>query len=90
MTKDCFDRMLLVFAVNEKQDEGHKVNMITYAECINIQFSLTDAEWKEEHKTEYTSYLDRDREAEAKIGSVFHPSATLNGRTFRGNYGDSN
>jgi hypothetical protein len=36
------------------------------------------------------SYLARDMAAEAKIGIVFHPSATINGVTFKGDYGDSN
>jgi len=28
--------------------------------------------------------------AEKKVGAIFHPSATINGKTFRGDYGDSN
>ena len=51
---------------------------------------MLDEEWAEKNKNEYINFLDRDREAEAKIGSVFHPSTTLNGRTFRGDYKDSN
>lgn len=35
-------------------------------------------------------FLDRDIEAESNVGAIFHPSATINGKTFRGDYSDSN
>jgi hypothetical protein len=36
------------------------------------------------------SFIVRDRNLEKKVGAVFHPSITINGKTFRGDYKDPN
>ena len=36
------------------------------------------------------SYLERDRKAEKFVGSIFHPSISINNHTFRGEYEDPN
>lgn len=36
------------------------------------------------------SFIHRDRKVEKKVGAIFHPSVTMNGKTFRGDYNDPN
>lgn len=50
---------------------------------------LLSEEWKAAN-TDRISILDRDMAAEKNVGAIFHPSATINGKTFRGDYSDSN
>jgi hypothetical protein len=84
----CHNKQLLKF-VGDEAEQHHRVNMKQYALCIGEQVSLLDEEFKAE-APQLESYLARDREAQAKVGTIFHPSVTLNDRTFRGDYGDPN
>jgi len=85
---ECHNEQLRKF-IGDEAEQHHRVNMKKYALCIGEQISLLDDEFKAE-APQLESYLVRDREAQAKVGTVFHPSVTLNGRTFRGDYGDPN
>ena len=59
--------------------------MIKWHECHNTQ--TTELEGKE---LTDLSFIHRDRTVEKKVGAVFHPSVTMNGKTFRGDYNDPN
>jgi hypothetical protein len=63
--------------------------LLGYEACINVQTEMLSEEWKAQN-TDRESVLDRDMAAEKLVGATFHPSATINGKTFRGDYGDSN
>lgn len=38
----------------------------------------------------YNTFFDEDLEVEKSVGSIFHPSVSINNHTFRGDYHDSN
>ena len=80
---------MILFALNEKEDENHKVDLLAYEACYNVEIELLSQDWKAQNK-DRESVLDRDMAAEKNVGVIIHPSATINGKTFRGDYKDSN
>lgn len=56
--------------------------MEIYNQCLLSQFDALT--------TSTDSFLDRDFELERSVGSIFHPSISINNHTFRGEYDDSN
>ena len=63
--------------------------MLAYEACFNVQTELLSEHWKAQNP-DRESVLDRDMAAEKNVGVIIHPSATINGKTFRGDYKDSN
>jgi hypothetical protein len=73
-----------------KNDENINIDMkidkAAYKECVRAQKrKVFDGQGDN-----VISYLDRDKEAQKKVGSVFHPSISVNEHSFRGEYENPN
>jgi len=85
ITETCFSDELSSFASSINSDGVQKINILDWHACNNRQTSyLADDVVPKE------SFIERDRQVEKKVGAVFHPSVTMNGKTFRGDYSDPN
>ena len=74
-----------MFATSINSGSENKIDTLEWHACHNTQTSYLDRPVIPEE-----SFIERDRIFERKVGAVFHPSVTMNGKTFRGDYGDPN
>jgi len=83
--EQCFANQLMKFQWRMTSMDVVKMDPLAWYACHNRQtLFLDDAEISKE------SFIVRDRMVEKKVGAIFHPSVTMNGKTFRGDYSDPN
>jgi len=71
--------------MNEDNKGSFEVKIADYKICVANQKGLIF-----DNKGVGTSFIERDRILKQKVGSVFHPSISINNLSFRGEYEDPN
>ena len=80
--EDCHNDVINLLT-NKHSSNKLPLNGILYSECVIRE--THDIKTKSEN-----NFIERDQAIIKRIGSIFHPSVTLNDRTFRGDYTDPN
>lgn len=85
VTQQCHDEMVLPIIKKEeaKEDSNLEVDWNHYSKCISQQSEAIKKDSKE-------SFVKRDMEQVRYVGSVFHPSMSVQNHTYRGDYKDAN
>ena len=60
------------------------IDQSKYSDCTTTQTNLVKT------STQQNSFFDEDLDVSLSVGSIFHPSISINNHTFRGEYDDSN
>ena len=71
---------------DSKEVNPINLDVAGYRACEAIQRAIINGT----ETNQGISYLERDRAAEKFVGSIFHPSISINNHTFRGEYEDPN
>lgn len=87
ISTQCHDDLVQKLA--EEDDDGLNIRLDTYDSCVSKQGAALDGGEGTASK-DSESFLDRDRLLERRVGSMFHPSISVNNQTYRGDYRDPN
>lgn len=74
---------------NQKEKKNIKMDYNMYEICYNENWRLLNPRYHDKNPS-IEGFFDKDIQAMAGIGHIVHPSVSINGMTFRGNYQDPN